>query len=310
MSSKTKDSTTNVLPVKSAPTLENVPITSTVTALSKPSTRSELAEQRQHQQDLSRSTDSINDQQWHMVSSNKGLRKATTTNTVLNKKETTDESQTAAKTTKPTSTNSGKTRVHRIVNTFIHVLMLKFNQLTLCLSVLFASCLLCFVKGFFPIENPVMVSSSSHAPTSMSNSMIQSRRRRGRRPTRPLSPSHVPTSETRPSFPSMTNRELAFRQLAEQLWAAGLPSSQTACSMSVRSRCSSAPPSERGGMNNEYDDADDENMIEWDAPGKPDDGNSCRKTNSKHAYTHLVDYIKYSHMHDASMISCFLITHA
>lgn len=150
--------------------------------------------------------------------------------------------------------------------------------------------------------------------------MTQSRRRRGRRPTRPLSPSHISNAPV-----SVTNRELAFRQLTEQLWAAGLPSAQTACSMSVRSRCSSAPPSERGGgggtnndltsmdWNNEYDDGDDdENMIEWDAPGKPDDGNSRRRKKFIHAYIHIIYYIVHTHTHDASMILSlfFSITHA
>ena len=66
-----------------------------------------MSEQRQNQQDLSRSTESINDQQWHMVSSNRGLRKGTTTTS--NRRETTEESQTTNKTNKtPPSNNSGK----------------------------------------------------------------------------------------------------------------------------------------------------------------------------------------------------------
>lgn len=99
VSSKTKDSTNNVLPIKSTHTPESV---SSTTVLPKTSARSELIEQCQ---DLSRSTDSINDQQWRMVSSNRNLRKGTSTNTTTNKKETIEESQTTNKTTK---TNSGK----------------------------------------------------------------------------------------------------------------------------------------------------------------------------------------------------------
>ncbi len=73
--------------------------------ISKSSTRSDILEQRQHQ-DLSRSTDSINDQQWHMVSSNRGLRKGSTT--TPSRRETIDESQTINKTNKTTSNNPGK----------------------------------------------------------------------------------------------------------------------------------------------------------------------------------------------------------
>jgi hypothetical protein len=74
--------------------------------ISKPSTRSNLSEQRQHQQDLSRSSDSINGQQWHMVSSNRGVRKGTTA--TLHRREPTEESQTTNKTNKTTSNNLGK----------------------------------------------------------------------------------------------------------------------------------------------------------------------------------------------------------
>lgn len=134
-------------------------------------------------------------------------------------------------------------------------------------------------------------SSSSNNRASVSNQVTQPRRRRGRRSTRRISPSHTPTPTKRQSSQannntpsSIHNREQIFRQLTEQLWAAGLPSSRTACSMSVRSRCSSAPPSERGGgedeltkldWDNDYDD-EEENVIDWDEPDKPDEGNSSR----------------------------------
>ncbi len=141
------------------------------------------------------------------------------------------------------------------------------------------------------VSSPSSSSASSHTHTSVSNQATQSRRRRGRRPTRLTSPAHVPILAKRQSLQTKTplhvhNRELAFRQLTEQLWAAGLPSSATACSMSVRSRCSSAPPSERSGggddgmikndWNNDYDD-EEENIIDWDEPDKPDEGNSSSK---------------------------------
>jgi hypothetical protein len=47
--------------------------------------------------------DSGNDQQWHMVISNKGQRKGNT-----NRRDTTDESQTTNKTNKVESADSGK----------------------------------------------------------------------------------------------------------------------------------------------------------------------------------------------------------
>lgn len=131
--------------------------------------------------------------------------------------------------------------------------------------------------------------------------MLQSRRRRGRRLTRATSPTHVPHIKKRQSLqnnPSLSirNRELAFRQLAEQLWAAGLPSSKTACALSIRSRCSSAPPSERGvddemtkiswknGSNDEQ-----ENMIDWDEPDQPDEGNKI-VTEQKKRIIHVLTF--------------------
>ncbi|CAF4461293.1 unnamed protein product [Rotaria socialis] len=247
--SKTKEVTTSIIPVKSAsitdgivpvqptPSLPHISPPSSSTVIEKSSTRLDLSEQRKDQQNLSRSTDSLNDQQWHRVSSSRGLRKAATTN----RREATDESQTANKTNKITSNNT---------------------------------------------ENPVAVSSSATRNTyaSISSQMSQSRRRRGRHLTRgTTSSTHVSNLTKRQSLQTNTpfsvhNRELAFRQLAEQLWAAGLPSSATASSLSIRSRCSSAPPSERGGdddmtivtWNNHCND-EQENMIDWDEPDKPDD---------------------------------------
>lgn len=80
----------------------------------KPTARPEHSEQRQHQSDLSRSSDSINDQQWHMVSSNRGLRKGTTTSNP-NRRETTDESQTTTtKTNKTSSNHTGKNIIYHL----------------------------------------------------------------------------------------------------------------------------------------------------------------------------------------------------
>jgi hypothetical protein len=56
-----------------------------------------------NQKDLLQSDSSTNDQNWQMVSSNKGQRKGTTS-----RRETTDEFQTTNKTIKVTSTDSGK----------------------------------------------------------------------------------------------------------------------------------------------------------------------------------------------------------
>ena len=141
--------------------------------------------------------------------------------------------------------------------------------------------------------------SSSRTHPSVASQAAQPRRRRGRRPARASSPTHVPfltkRASLQPSSPlRLHSRELALRQLTEQLWAAGLPSATTACSMSVRSRRSSAPASERGGAdddmfkaewNNSYDD-EDESVIDWDEPDKPDEGNSSRKKS-----THICIYV-------------------
>jgi hypothetical protein len=182
-------------------------------------------------------------------------------------------------------------------------------------------CLFCFVSAFF-IENPVVSSSSSssssHTHASVSKQVTQSRRRQGRHPTRPTLPPHVPNLTKKQSLHTKSslhihNRELAFRQLAEQLWAAGLPSSMTACSTSVRSRCSSAPPSERGegedeiikvNSNNDCDD-EEENIVDWDEPDKPDDGNSSRK---KTMPILIIYYFTYAYTHVAYMTidyACF-----
>jgi hypothetical protein len=134
-----------------------------------------------------------------------------------------------------------------------------------------------------------------------SSPRTQSRRRRGRRPTRKPSPTPIPSLTKRKSLQTnapliVASRELAFRQLTEQLWAAGLPSSTTACSMSIRSRCSSAPPSERGGGGDEtakIEWDDDEENIEWDEPDIPDDGNG-----SIHKSSCLNFYYNIRRMHD------------
>ena len=159
-------------------------------------------------------------------------------------------------------------------------------------------------------------SSSSHTHATVSNQVTQSRRRRGRRSTRPTSPPPVPNLTKSQSLQSNTplyinNRELAFRQLTEQLWAAGLPSSTTACSMSVRSRCSSAPPSERGGgddditkthWNNDYND-EQENIIDWDVPDKPDEGNSSRiKIKNKTPNYAFFSYSTISHIYTCMLL--------
>jgi len=155
-------------------------------------------------------------------------------------------------------------------------------------TVLFLNFLLilcCFVLAYF-IENQMILTSSSRIHSPVSHESTQSR---PHRPTQNPSPTPVPPNliniESLQNNTSLvnTNRELALRQLTEQLWAAGLPSSTTGCSMSVCSGCSSAPPSERGGedeptktdLNN---DNEEEENIDWDEPNAPDDGNnSCLK---------------------------------
>ena len=136
-------------------------------------------------------------------------------------------------------------------------------------------------SDFFLLENQTIPSSTSNAQHSGTKVS------RGRRRPTPKNPSPVATpnlakrNSLQDSTPiSNANRELAFRQLTEQLWAAGLPSAATACSMSIRSRCSSAPPSERGGNEGEEDlarsddDDDLEQNLDWDEPDIPDDGNA------------------------------------
>lgn len=74
--------------------------------ITKPSNRADPSEQRQTQQDISRSTDSINDQQWHMVSPIRGTRKGPTTPS--HRREPGDGSQTNNKPLRITANNSGK----------------------------------------------------------------------------------------------------------------------------------------------------------------------------------------------------------
>jgi len=130
------------------PPMPPSPSSPPATVIPKPS-RSDLSEQRQHQQDLSRSSDSINDQQWHMVSSNRGLRKGTTT--TPNRRETTDESQTTNKTNKITSNNPGKNSSYIYINNmccaqFCISLLLCLYILTLLFNlILLYMCLLLFV---------------------------------------------------------------------------------------------------------------------------------------------------------------------
>jgi hypothetical protein len=78
--------------------------------------------------------------------------------------------------------------------------------------------------------------------------------------------------------------------------------------MSIRSRCSSAPPSERDGgdemkkidLINVYND-DEEHIIDWDEPDKPDKGNSSRK---KTIYIYIYLYILLFRMHSCRLHDC------
>jgi hypothetical protein len=222
------------------------------------------------QQDSIQLDDSTNDQQWHMVNSNKGQRKGT-----VSRRDAPEESQTTTKTLKISSADAGK-----------YVFLLCMNGICysrFCLCILFfLFCFMLFLYWLIFIEKPMILTSSPRAHSSVSRKSIQSRRHR--HPTRSPSPTLIPNLAKRKSLQDNaslinTNRELAFRQLTEQLWAAGLPSSTTGCSMSIRSRCSSAPPSEFGGgedetikINGNNDDNEEEN-IDWDEPKAPDEGN-------------------------------------
>jgi len=232
-----------------------------------------------NQEDLLQLDDSANDQQWHTVSSNKGQRKGNT-----NRRDTTDESQTTNATNKVVSADSGK---------YLFYFFFVYQCYVLCTLLSYSSSFVvyCFVFAYF-IEKPIILTSSSRTHSSISRESMPSRRHHSNQ--NPSLTSVPPTSIKRKSLKDnntpiiVTNRELAFRQLTEQLWAAGLPSSTTACSMSVHSRCSSAPPSERDGgedetrkpnWNNDDDDDDEEDEnIDWDEPNIPDEGNSsCLK---------------------------------
>ncbi|CAF4062890.1 unnamed protein product [Rotaria sp. Silwood2] len=220
VSNKAKESSTNIASQSTVDT--------TIATKQKPSVHS-------HQQDLLQLDDSVNDQQWHRVSSNKGQRKGPTT-----RRETTDETQTTNKIIKVTSTNSE-------------------NPRTLSLS------------------SP---SSHKHSSISHETTPLHHHPSRDRSALNP-SPTPVPILTEKKGLQGDTSliptiRELSLRQLAEQLWAAKLPSSATACSMSIRSRCSSAPASEHGGAQNEKtksnrNDNGKEENIDWDEPDIPDE---------------------------------------
>ena len=129
------------------------------------------------------------------------------------------------------------------------------------------------------LVNPLTLTSTSRAHSSISHKAIQSRHHYDP-PTHTAFPISVPIQNKRKSFQDNSslitaNRELAFRQLTEQLWAAGLPSSTTACSMSTRSRRSSAPPSERGGEDDTTKSTGTE-IVDWDDADLPDSGNHTR----------------------------------
>lgn len=120
------------------------------------------------------------------------------------------------------------------------------------------------------LAKSLLLTSTSHTHNLVSHKPAQSLRQPDSLIHTPF-PISVPIRNQRKSYQDnssliTSNRELAFRQLTEQLWTAGLPSSPTACSMSIRSRRSSAPLSERGG---DYDIE----TIDWDEADLPDSGN-------------------------------------
>ncbi|CAF3930904.1 unnamed protein product [Rotaria sordida] len=133
-------------------------------------------------------------------------------------------------------------------------------------------------------ENPrtLSSSSSSHKHNSVSHETTQSHYHPSRhRSARDPSTTPVPILTEKKSLPLdtsliATNRELTLRQLTEHLWTTRLPSSRTACSMSIRSRCSSAPTFECGGVQNKAtktgrNDSEKVENIDWDEPDMPDE---------------------------------------
>lgn len=84
------------------------------------------------------------------------------------------------------------------------------------------------------------------------------------------------------------HQEILFAQLTAQLRAANLPNAATSSAMSIRSRCSSAPASEHGGFDDDEQQMltkqnenfeEEENLIDWDEPTRPDDGKNLSSTN-------------------------------
>lgn len=133
------------------------------------------------------------------------------------------------------------------------------------------------------LVDPLTLISTSRAHSLSSQKAIQSRHHHDP-PTHTAFPISVPIRNKRKSFPDNSsvitaNRELEFRQLTEELWAAESPSSTTACSISPRSRRSSAPPSERGGEDDTTKSTGTE-IIDWDDADLPDSGNRTRFSSS------------------------------
>lgn len=201
--------------------------------------------------DLIQLDESGGDQQWHMVSSSKSHRKGT-----ISRRETPEESQKSDKTPKFSSTEPSMYLFFSLSSRYVFCIYLAF---------IFFSCL--------TMSPSLLAKSLLLTSTSRTHKPIQSSRRYNHLTHTPF-PISVPIRNQRKSFQDnssliTTNRELAFLQLTEQLWTTDSPSSTTACSMSIRSRRSSAPLSERGG-DNEIE------TIDWDDADTPDSGNRTR----------------------------------
>ena len=193
----------------------------------------------------------------------------------------------------------------------------------MCVHHLVHACLTRFgLKTFFDItrcaltsflDNALALSSSSSASSRArplaSNEPAKTHPRRGRHPTRnpaiPFTSTFVKRKSLQYETPLLlSSQALAFAQLTEQLRNAGLPTAATACSMSVRSRCSSAPPSEHGAGDDDRtrsdldtDDEDDEDAIDWDEPDMPDDGNTISKTSLQSMASHLALLCTHLHLY-------------
>ena len=239
----------------------------------------------QRNDEVLKSEEPTNDQQWQTVTSNRTQRKASLVATKTSRRRAPDESQTGSK--RAEVQTAGKYPcAHPTHACSTQFGFDNFFRLTRCVLTSF-------------LDNALAISSSSSRTRPFaSNEPAKTHPHRGRPPTRnpaiPSTSTFVKRKSLQYDTPLLlSSQALAFAQLTEQLRAAGLPTAATACSMSIRSRCSSAPPSEHGGGDDDRTrsdldtDEDEEDAIDWDEPEMPDDGNSISHTSMQSMASNL-----------------------